>query len=122
MNVTREPAVWIGIAASMFASAAAIGLPFLNAGQAAAAVAVLAAAFTAWRTRPVAPALFTGAFAALVALLAEYQVHLSDGWVGFITSAILGGFALFGIRPQVSPVSKGDVVEGRTLSAATVSV
>jgi hypothetical protein len=122
MNITREPAVWIGIVSSMFASAAAVGLPFLNAGQAAAAVAVLAAAFTAWRTRPIAPALFTGAFAALVALLAEYQVHLSDGWVGFITSAILGGFALFGIRPQVVPVSGGTIVEGQRITSATVGV
>lgn len=121
MSVSREPAVLIGIIGSMLTSAAAIGLPFLNAGQAAAIVAVLAAAVLAMKTRPVAPALFVGAFTALIALLGEYQVHLSDGWIGFISSAIFGGFALFGIRPQVSPVSKGNVIDGEIVSTATVS-
>lgn len=121
MTVVREPAVIIGIVGSMLTSAAAIGLPFLNAGQAAAIVAVLAAAVIAWRTRPVAPALFTGAFSALVALLAEYGLKLPDAQVGFLTTLILGGFALFGIRPQVVPVSNGAQVAGAVESTATVS-
>lgn len=121
MNVVREPAVIIGIVGSMLTSAAAIGLPFLNAGQAAAIVAALAAAVIAWRTRPVAPALFTGAFSALVALLAEYGLKLPDAQVGFLTTLILGGFALFGIRPQVVPVSNGAQVAGAVESTATVS-
>lgn len=122
MSVSREPAVLIGIIGSMLTSAAAIGLPFLNAGQAAAIVAVLAAAVLAMKTRPVAPALFVGAFTALIALLGEYQVHLSDGWIGFISSAIFGGFALFGIRPQVVPVSKGQPLVGRSVTDSTVAL
>lgn len=106
MKFEREPAILIGIIGSILTSAAAMGLDFLNAGQAAAIVAFLSAALIAWRTRPVAPALFVAAFSALVAILAEYGLHLTDAWVGFLTSLILGGFALFGIRPQVSPVSR----------------
>jgi hypothetical protein len=122
MNFTREPAAIIGIIGSILTSAAAIGLPFLNAGQAAAIVAVLAAGLIAWKTRPVAPALFTAGFAALVALMAEYGLHLTDAQVGLATTLILGGFALFGIRPQVIPFSKGQPQVGNEVSTTTVAV
>lgn len=122
MKVVREPAVWIGIIGSMLTSAAAIGIPWLNAGQAAAAVSFLSAVLIAARTRPVAPALFTAGFSSLVALLAEYQLHLSDGWVGFLTTTILGVFTMFGIRPQASPSTfNGTIIEGEVLSTSTVS-
>jgi hypothetical protein len=122
MTFSREPAIWVGIIGSVLTSAAALGLDFLNAGQAAAIVAFLSAVVIAVRTRPIAPAIFVGAFAALVALLAEYGLHASDAQVGFITSLILGGFALFGIRPQVSPsTSAGRTIEGQVVSTATVS-
>lgn len=122
MTLVREPAVIIGIIGSVLTSAAAMGFDFLTAGQAAAIVAFLSAALIAWRTRPVAPGLFVAAGSALVAIMAEYGLHLSDAWVGFLTSLVLGGFALFGIRPQVSPSTfSGKVIEGQVVTSATVS-
>lgn len=122
MTLVREPAVIIGIIGSVLTSAAAMGLDFLTAGQAAAIVAFLTAALIAWRTRPVAPGLFVAAGSALVALMAEYGLHLSDAWVGFLTSLVLGGFALFGVRPQVSPSTfSGKVIEGQAVTSATVA-
>jgi len=122
MTLVREPAVIIGIVGSVLTSAAAMGLDFLTAGQAAAIVAFLSAALIAWRTRPVAPGLYVAAGSALVAIMAEYGLHLSDAWVGFLTSLVLGGFALFGIRPQVSPSTfSGRVIEGQVVTSATVA-
>lgn len=122
MTLAREPAVIIGIVGSVLTSAAAMGLDFLSAGQAAAIVAFLSAGLIAWRTRPVAPGLFVAAGAALVAIMAQYGLHLSDAWVGFLTSLVLGGFALFGIRPQVSPSTfSGEVIEGQAVTSATVA-
>lgn len=122
MTLVREPAVIIGIIGSVLTSAAAMGLDFLSAGQAAAIVAFLSAALIAWRTRPVAPGLYVAAGSALVAIMAEYGLHLSDAWVGFLTSLVLGGFALFGIRPQVSPSTfSGKVIEGQAVTSATVA-
>lgn len=122
MTLVREPAVIIGIVGSVLTSAAAMGLDFLSAGQAAAIVAFLTAGLIAWRTRPVAPGLFVAAGAALVAIMAQYGLHLSDAWVGFLTSLVLGGFALFGIRPQVSPSTfSGQIIEGRPVTSATVA-
>lgn len=122
MSVSREPAIWVGVIGSILTSAAALELSFLNAGQASAIVAALTAIVIAVRTRPVAPAIFTGALSAGVALLAEYQVHLSDAWVGLLTSIVLGVCVLLGIRPQVNPTTaSGRVIEGEVLSTATVS-
>jgi len=122
MRFVREPAVWIGIIGSILTSAAALGLDWLSAGAAAAIVAFLSACLIAARTRPIAPGMYVAAFAALVAVLAQYGVHLSDAWVGLLTSLVLGAFAFFGIRPQVEPTTFGGVViPGEVASTATVS-
>lgn len=122
MRIVREPAAWIGIIGSILTSAAALGLDWLSAGQAAAIVAFLSAALIAARTRPVAPALFVAAGSALVAIMAQYGLHLTDAWVGFLTSLVLGGFAFFGIRPQASPSTFGGrIIEGEVVSTSTVS-
>jgi hypothetical protein len=122
MKLTREPAVWVGLIGTILTSLAALNTGFLNGGQAAAATAFVSAVVIAIFTRPVAPALFVAAFAALAALFAEYGLHWSDALIGGVTSLILAGFTLFGIRPQVSPTSaSGNVVAGTTtLSTATV--
>lgn len=99
----REPSVLIGFIGSVLTTLAAMNLDFLSAGQAAALTAAISAVLIAVFTRPVAPALFTAAFVAVVALFAEYGLDLSPAVVGGVTSAILAGFALAGIRPQVSP-------------------
>lgn len=122
MRIIREPAAIIGIVGAVLTSAAALKLPGLNAGEASAIVAFLSACLIAARTRPVTPALFVAAGSALVAVMAEYGLHLTDAWVGFLTSLVLGGFAFFGIRPQASPSTfDGQIIEGQAVSAATVA-
>jgi hypothetical protein len=122
MRIVREPALIIGIVGAVLTSAAALGLDWLSPAAAAGIVAFLSAIVIAIRTRPVAPALFVAAGSALVAVMAQYGLHLSDAWVGFLTSLVLGGFALFGIRPQVAPsTASGRIIEGATVTGATVA-
>ncbi|MEU4570741.1 hypothetical protein [Micromonospora sp. NPDC023956] len=102
----REPALIIGAIGSLITVLAALNLPWLSASQAAALTALLAAGITAWTTRPAAPALYVGVVAAGAVLLAEYHLHVSDEAVAAIGGAIVAGFALFGIRPQVSPAAE----------------
>lgn len=121
MRFPREPALWVGLIGTILTSAAALGVPFLNAGQAAAATAFASAVVVAVYTRPVGPALFTAAFSALVALLAEYGLHWTDAQVGAVTSLILGGFTFFGVRAQVEPTTAGGtVVEGTVVQGGSV--
>lgn len=122
MRIVREPALVVGIIGSVLTSAAALGIDWLPPAAAAGIVAFLSAVVIAVRTRPVSPALFVAAGTVLVAIMAQYGLHLSDAWVGFLTSLVLGGFALFGIRSQVSPsTASGRVIEGETVTAATVA-
>jgi hypothetical protein len=101
----REPSVIIGAIGSLVTLLVSMNIPNLSAGAGAAIVAFLTAVIIAMTTRPVAPALFTAVVAPAAALFAEYGLHVSDGVVAGITGLILAVFALFGIRPQVTPVS-----------------
>jgi len=122
MRIVREPALIIGIVGSVLTSAAALNIQWLSPAAAAGIVAFLSAVVIAIRTRPVAPALYVAAGSAAMAVMAQYGLHLSDAWVGFLTSLVLGGFALFGIRSQVSPsTSGGRIIEGELVTAATVA-
>jgi AcrR family transcriptional regulator len=100
----REPAAVIAFIGAVLTALAAVKLPWLNAGQAAALTAAFAGILIAVTTRPVAPALFTAAFVAVAALFGEYGLGLSDEVIGGVTAVILAGFALAGVRPQVTPV------------------
>lgn len=99
----REPALWLAAAGAVITWAVSLGLDWLNAGQATAIVTFLTAAVIAFTTRPIGPALFVGAVAAGAALFAEYQLSVSEEFVTGLGAIILAGFALFGIRPQVTP-------------------
>lgn len=98
----REPAAWVAAAGSVLTVLAAVGLPWLDAGQAAALTALVAAVVLVATTRPVAPGLVTGVVTAGAALLAEYGLDLPDATVGAVTAAVLAVFALI-TRQQVSP-------------------
>jgi hypothetical protein len=98
----REPAAVIAAVGSILVVLAAIGVPWLSAGQAAAVTAVIAALILVATTRPVAPGLVTGVVAAGAALLAEYGLQVPDATVGAISAAVLAIFALIS-REQVSP-------------------
>lgn len=102
----REPALIVGFVGAVLTSLAALELPWLSAGQAAAITAAVSAVLIATLTRPFAPALFVGAFTVVAALFAQYGLELSDEIIAGISGAILAGFSLFGIRPQVTPVEQ----------------
>jgi hypothetical protein len=101
----REPALVIAFATAVIMWAVSLGLDWLNAGQATAAVAVVAAAVMAWTTRPIGPGVFVTLLAAVAALFAEYQLHWSDAAVTGLGAIIVAGFALYGVRDQVTPAA-----------------
>lgn len=107
MKVSREPALIVGVIAAIVTAALAGKIPHVDAGTAAAVVAAVAAVLTAWRTRPVTPALFVGVLTAGVALVGHFGVHLSDSVLVNVTAILIAGLALVGVRPQVTPVNGG---------------
>lgn len=109
----REPALIIGAVGALLTVLAAANLSFLSASAAAAVTALITAAVTAWATRPVAPSLYVGVITAAAALTAEYGFNVSDQMVAALSGAVLAGFALFGVRPQVSPAAK--VIDGEVV-------
>ena len=98
----REPAVVIAAIGATLTFLAAVGVPGLSAGAAAAVTSLVSAGIIAATTRPVAPALFTGVVTAGVAVLVEYGMHVSDEVVGAASALVLALFALL-TRAQVSP-------------------
>lgn len=101
----REPALIISAIGTLVTLLVALNIPGLSAGAGAAATAFITAAIVAFYTRPIAPALFTAVVSAGAALFAEYGLHLADNVVAAISSVVLVGFSLFGIRPQVTPAA-----------------
>ncbi len=100
----REPALWLAAIGAVVTWAVSLGFDWLNAGQATAIVTFLTAVMIAVTTRPIGPPLFAGAVAAGAALFAEYGLDVSQEAVTGLGAIVLAGFALFGIRPQVTPV------------------
>lgn len=120
-RIPREPALWVGLLGSALSVAAAVGVPHVTAGVAAAGTVFIAAAVMAVFTRPIAPALYVGAFSALAAVVTEFGFHPKDVVVGAVSALIMGTFAFFGVRPQVDPTNaSGKVIEGEIVSGATV--
>lgn len=101
----REPALIISVIGTLVTLLAALNIPGVTAGAAAAVTTFVTAVVIAATTRPVAPALFTAVVAAGASLFAEYGLHAADGVVAAVGAVVLSGFALFGIRPQVTPAA-----------------
>lgn len=101
----REPALWLALIGALVTWAVSLGLGWLNAGQATAIITAVTAVVIALTTRPIAPGLFVAAVSAAAALFAEYGLEWSDAAVTGLGGIILAGFALFGIRPQVTPAA-----------------
>ena len=99
----REPSLWLGLIGAVVTWVAGLGFDFLNTGQAVALVAAITGVTIAATTRPVAPGLYVAAVGAIAALFAEYGLNWSEAAVTGLGGIILAGFALFGIRPQVTP-------------------
>lgn len=96
----REPALIISAVGAVVAYLVSVGL---DAGLGTAIVGFLTACIVAATTRPVGPGVFTAIVAAAVPLAAHFGLHWTDAQVGAVGGIILAGFALFGIRPQVTP-------------------
>lgn len=108
----REPALWIAFLSAIVMWAVSLGLDWLNAGQATAAVALISAVLMAITTRPIGPGVFVAALSALAALFAEYGLTWSDAAVTGLGAIIMAGFALMGIRPQATPAADPRTIDG----------
>lgn len=101
----REPALWISTIAAALAVAVGFGVPGLDAGLAAALTAFLTAAAAAWtalRVHPVAPAVFTGVVSTGAVLLAAFGLDLSQQQVGLVAAAVTTVVTLVA-RAQITP-------------------
>jgi hypothetical protein len=101
----REPALWIGTAASVLSLGTAVGLPGLSEYQVAAIVVALnavAALFMAWQVRPIGPAIFTNVVGALAALGTAYGFNVPSETVGAVNFVVISVLTLL-TRGQVSP-------------------
>lgn len=113
----REPALVMSAIGAVLAWIATLGLDQFNAGHSTALIVFLSAVVIAATTRPWAPALFVGVVAAGAALAGTYGLHWSEAAVTGLGTIILTGFALFGIRPQVTPAADpapGFALDGRS--------
>jgi hypothetical protein len=99
----REPALWLALIGAVLTWGAGLGLDWLSAGQATAITTAVTGVVIALTTRPIAPGLYVAAVGLISALFAEYGMHWSDASVTALGGIILAGFALFGVRPQVTP-------------------
>ncbi|MBB0231798.1 hypothetical protein FOE67_20440 [Streptomyces calidiresistens] len=100
----REPALWLGVLSAGLSVAVTlgVGLTTVQAGAIVAAVSAVGGAVTAAVTRPVAPAAFTGAIGALVALVAAFGLEVSPELVAAMSGMTVAVLALL-TRGQVSP-------------------
>jgi hypothetical protein len=100
----REPAVTIGVASALLSLIVTfnIGLTSLQAGATVAAISAGSSAITAARTRPIAPAAFTGLVTAGTALLAAWHFEVEPATVGALNALVLA-VLMFITRGQVSP-------------------
>jgi hypothetical protein len=101
----REPALWIALIGAVLLWAVSLGLDWLNAGQATAIITFITGLVIAFTTRPIAPGLFVAVVSAGAAMFAEYGLHWSQAAVTGLGGIVLAAFALFGIRPQVTPAA-----------------
>lgn len=108
----REPALVISAIGAVVTLLVALNIPGLSAGAGAAITTFLTAAVIAATTRPVAPALFTAVVSAGAALFVQYGLNVSDAVVAAVSGVVLVGFALFGIRPQATPVADPRIIQG----------
>lgn len=101
----KEPALILALIGAVVAWIATLGFDWLNAGQATAVITFVTGVVIAATTRPIAPGLFVAVLSAGAALAAQYGLEWSDAAVTSLGTIVLAGFALFGIRPQVSPAT-----------------
>lgn len=101
----REPALWLGALQAVLAAVVGFQFDWLTAEQSALWVSFVnlaIGAVVAWRTRPIAPSVYTTAFTMGITLLAAYGLDVNQEMVGAINIAITAVVMLLA-RGQVSP-------------------
>lgn len=102
---SREPTLWFAAIAGAINLLVTYKLDFLSADQAALWITLVSAVFgavAAWRTRPIAPQVFTYLASAVVALVGAYGAHMTQEQIGQWNIFALTIAALI-TRIQVSP-------------------
>lgn len=102
----REPTLWISFIASIVLLLGTLGFGWLDGDQAAlivAAINALAGAANAYAVRPIAPAVFTYAVGALVAVFAAYGLEVTPEQLAMINGVVIMGLGLI-TRGAVAPV------------------
>lgn len=100
----REPAAIVSLLTAFVSLLVAFNLPGLSAEAGAAVVTFLGGLIIAFTTRPWAPGLFAGLAASGAALAAGWGWHATDAQVAAVSALVMVAFAVFGARPQVTPV------------------
>lgn len=106
LRFSREPAAWIAALGAALALLVAFRVPGFTAESESlilAAVSALTGVLIAWRTRPIAPGLITGAGTALLEVVAYYGWHWSPEQIAGINAALLA--LAFLVRGVVTPVT-----------------
>lgn len=101
----QEPAVVLGVISAALSLVVTLGVG-MTSNQAGLWVAIISgvfAAITAWRTRPIAPAAFTGLVTIAAALLGAYHFNVAPATVGAINGIVLAVLVPLS-RAQISPV------------------
>jgi hypothetical protein len=107
VNLGREPTLLVNFIAGLLALLVTFqwdGLSAENAGAIVAAIVAIAAAVNAFAVRPIAPAVFTGAVGAVVALVGTYGFTVAPETLAAIDGIVVAGLALI-FRAQVTPVA-----------------
>lgn len=102
---SREPTLWFAAITGAINMLVTFKLDYLSAEQASLWITLISAVFGAvavWKTRPVAPQVFTYLASSVVALVAAYGVHLTQEQVGQWNLLALAIASLI-TRNQVSP-------------------
>ena len=101
----REPTLYIAVISSLIVVIGTLGFHWLTGQQAGlivAAINAVAGAINAYLVRPVSPAAFTYAIAAIVAVTATYGYNVSAETLAAINLGVVPLLALL-TRGQVSP-------------------
>ena len=102
----RNPTLWLAVLNAAVVLIGTVGFHWLSGQQAALAVVAInavAAALNAWTVRPIAPAAFTYAVGAILALASSYGFNLSAETMGALNALVVASLGLL-TYGNVSPV------------------
>lgn len=108
----RHPSMWLSTLGAILLAGPALGIPGLSGEQVAAinlAVAAVLAAVWAWQVRPIQPAIYTSAVAALAGFGAAYGLDLTSEQVGVAQGIVVQVLGLIAWG-QVSPAGASRAV------------